>query len=485
MYRRRGFELFGSPLLIELRRRSAVDSKPVPLLVFAKPPRAGVAKTRLGARLGPEGAAVLARAFFDDTWATVSALGWATPILVTTEPAAPEWRSAGIRPGMRPSIRSKWAQGEGDLGARLESAFRRALASSPAAVAIGTDSPGLPAGLLDAARTALAESDAVLGPTTDGGFYLIGLRRCPEGLLAGLPWSSDETLDRTRERLLERGLRVEVLPTWFDVDRPEDLAPLKRRLWRGDFEARATARALAGLVCDTPRISVVVPALNEERRIEPALCALVDGGGWHEVILVDGASSDRTSERALAVPGVRVLQSPRGRARQMNTGARAASGDVLLFLHADVVLPPDAPARIAAALEDPTVVAGAFRTWTVADDPDERDERRSWLAPLLHLGDLRSRYSGLPYGDQALFVRAGVFERLGGYPDQPLMEDLELARRLRRSGRVSIVPARVRVSGRRFLARPLYYFALVNLLPLFYALGVPAHRLARLYGDPR
>ncbi|MEO7793994.1 MAG: glycosyl transferase family 2, partial [Thermoanaerobaculia bacterium] len=72
-----------------------------------------------------------------------------------------------------------------------------------------------------------------------------------------------------------------------------------------------------------------------------------------------------------------------------------------------------------------------------------------------------------------------------GYPDQPLMEDLEIARRLRRLGRIRIVPARVRVSGRRFLARPIYYFALVNLLPLFYALGVPAHRLARLYGDPR
>ncbi|MEO7972365.1 MAG: DUF2064 domain-containing protein, partial [Thermoanaerobaculia bacterium] len=118
-----------------------------------------MAKTRLAARLGDDGAAALARAFFDDIWATVSALGWAEPILVTTEPEAPEWRSAGIRPG----IRSIWAQSEGDLGARLESAFRRALAGSAAAFAIGTDSPGLPADLLHAARAALAESDAVLG----------------------------------------------------------------------------------------------------------------------------------------------------------------------------------------------------------------------------------------------------------------------------------------------------------------------------------
>jgi GT2 family glycosyltransferase len=163
----------------------------------------------------------------------------------------------------------------------------------------------------------------------------------------------------------------------------------------------------------------------------------------------------------------------------MNLGAQAARGDVLLFLHVDVALPEDARARVAAALADPAVVAGAFRTWTVADG------RASWLAPLLHLGDLRSRYSSLPYGDQAVFVRAGTFRQIGGFPDQPLMEDLELARRLRRVGRIRIVPARVRVSGRRFLARPLYYFLLVNFLPLLYALGVPAARLARLYGDPR
>ncbi len=446
-----------------------------PLLVFAKPPRAGVVKTRLAAAFGAKGAdaaATLARAFFDDTWATASSFGWAEAILVTTEPDAPEWRSARVR--------RAWAQGDGDLGARLGSALRRALATGAGAVlAIGTDSPGLPRELFEAARRALERSDAVLGPCADGGFYLLGLRSCPEDLLADLPWSSAATCERTRERLIARGLRVEILPTWFDVDRPEDLAPLERRLRRGELVAPATARALARLVPAAPRISVIVPALDEERRIAPALRALVDSGAGHEVIVVDGGSSDRTAELARGVDGVRVLESPRGRARQMNYGAAAAAGDILLFLHADVELPTDARERIADALADPAVVAGAFRTWTVPGD------RRSWLAPLLHLGDLRSRYSGLPYGDQAVFVRAGVFQRIGGYPDQPLMEDLELARRLRRVGRIRIVPARVRVSGRRFLARPLYYFLLVNFLPLLYALGVAPARLTRLYGDPR
>ena len=458
--------------MIELHNDPTGLAKRIPLLVFAKPPRPGAVKTRLTPDLGAEGAAALARAFFADAWATAGSIHWAEAILVTTEPDAPEWRSAGVQ--------GAWQQGEGDLGARLTRALRRALATGAGAVlAIGTDSPGLPRELLEAARAALAESDAVLGPCSDGGFYLLGLRTCPENLLASLPWSSDETFDRTRERLLEHGLTVEVLPTWFDVDQPEDLAPLQRRLLRGELVAPTKARALTRLVPAAPRISVIVPALDEERRIAPALRALVDSEAWHEVIVVDGGSSDRTAELARAVDGVRVLESPRGRARQMNRGAAAATGDVLLFLHADVGLPPDARERIAAALADPAVVAGAFRTWTVPGD------RRSWLSPLLHLGDLRSRYSGLPYGDQAVFVRAGVFQQIGGFPDQPLMEDLELARRLRRVGRIRIVPARVRVSGRRFLARPLYYFLLVNFLPLLYALGVPASRLARLYGDPR
>ncbi len=228
-----------------------------------------------------------------------------------------------------------------------------------------------------------------------------------------------------------------------------------------------------------PRVSVVVPVLDEEARIEPLLRTLVDSRLWHEVIVVDGGSRDRTLAMARAVAGVRALESARGRALQMNRGAREATADVLLFLHADVTLPPNALAHIAQALRDPAIVAGAFRTWTV---PDGRATR---LGPLLHLADLRSRYSGVPYGDQALFVRSQVFARLGGFPELPLMEDIAFSRRLRQVGKIRTVRARVRVSGRRFLSRPLYYFLLVNFLPLFYALGVAPARLARLYGNPR
>ncbi len=142
-------------------------------------------------------------------------------------------------------------------------------------------------------------------------------------------------------------------------------------------------------------------------------------------------------------------------------------------------LPYDAAGWIRAALSDSRIVGSAFRTWTVCDRGSSR------LAPLLHLADLRSRWAALPYGDQAIFVRASAFEQAGGFPDQPLMEDVELCRRLRRLGRLRTVPASVRVSGRRFLSRPLYSLVMARTLPLLYRFGVSPRMLAGLYGDPR
>lgn len=226
-------------------------------------------------------------------------------------------------------------------------------------------------------------------------------------------------------------------------------------------------------------ISVIVPVLNEARRLNAQLDRLRRLPELREVIVVDGGSADGSLHQARRHSGcVTVLESARGRARQMNAGARRASGDILVFLHADVWLPAGAPTLIRAALAHEDTVAGAFRTWTVPDGP-------TWLGPLLHLADLRSRLSGLPYGDQALFVRAPVFRAVGGFPELPIMEDLALSERLRRRGRIARVPANVLVSGRRFLARPVYYTLLVNVLPALWRLGVPADVLARMYGDAR
>lgn len=226
------------------------------------------------------------------------------------------------------------------------------------------------------------------------------------------------------------------------------------------------------------RISVIMPVLDEAARLGMRLDELA-GHGFDEIIVVDGGSRDTSREIARAA-GVTLVDSPRGRARQMNAGAAQAAGDILLFLHADARLPRGARGRIEAAMAARDVAGGAFRIRTVDDDG-----RGGWARPLLPLADMRSRYSRLPYGDQAVFVRADAFRALGGYPNQPLMEDLEFALQLRRRGRIVIAPDCVEVSGRRFLARPLYYTALVNIYPLLYRFGVPPARLARWYRHQR
>ncbi len=226
-------------------------------------------------------------------------------------------------------------------------------------------------------------------------------------------------------------------------------------------------------------ISVIIPTLNEQRRIGSCLDHVLDQGGFDEVIVVDGGSSDRTRQIAASRP-VQIVDAPRGRGQQLNAGAELARADVLLFLHVDVELPSSSAAIISQILRAPSVVGGAFRTWTVPDPGT-----KSRLGPLLHVADLRSRYSRLPYGDQAMFVRAECFRTVGGFANEPLMEDLGLSRRLRRLGRIKIARESVRVSGRRFESAPLRQTLCVNIFPMLYAIGVSPTVLARLYGNPR
>lgn len=212
-------------------------SRRVIICVFAKPARPGEAKTRLIERHGQEGAADLARSFFIDTWRAVSALSWARAIVATTDTGNPQWEA--IPPA------SVWPQGEGDLGERLERIMRRALTEAELAIAIGADTPGLPGRFLDQACAALASADAVLGPSDDGGFYLVGLSRCPTGLFADLPWSEPSTFAATRARLVDHGMKVRRIDPWFDVDRPEDVERLRGLLSRGTIVAPETAARLS------------------------------------------------------------------------------------------------------------------------------------------------------------------------------------------------------------------------------------------------
>jgi rSAM/selenodomain-associated transferase 2 len=228
-----------------------------------------------------------------------------------------------------------------------------------------------------------------------------------------------------------------------------------------------------------PPLSIIVPVLDEAAGIAATLQALAPlRTRGIEVIVVDGGSRDGTPELCHPLAD-RVLASPAGRARQMNFGAAAARGDVLLFLHADTSLPSAAPRLVTEALASGTE-SGRF----VWGRFDVRIAGRSpWLPMVAALMNARSRWSGIATGDQAIFVRRSVFEAVGGYPEQPLMEDVELSRRLlRATGPPACLRARVHTSGRRWDARGAWRtIFLMWRLRFLYWRGASPERLARLY----
>jgi rSAM/selenodomain-associated transferase 2 len=223
-----------------------------------------------------------------------------------------------------------------------------------------------------------------------------------------------------------------------------------------------------------PRISIIIPALNEAAALPATLAPLQPlRARGHEVVVVDGGSVDGTAEVARTMAD-RVITSPRGRAAQQNAGAAVAAGDVLLFLHADTLLSPDADRLIVDGLRTTGRGWGRF------------DVRLSGAAPLLRVVErmigVRSRVTGIATGDQAIFVRADWFRRAGGFPPIPLMEDVALSTALKRLGPPLCLRERVTTSSRRWEERGIARTILLMWrLRLAYALGADPARLADRY----
>jgi rSAM/selenodomain-associated transferase 2 len=221
---------------------------------------------------------------------------------------------------------------------------------------------------------------------------------------------------------------------------------------------------------ESGRISVVIPARNEQDSIAATIDQFQQAS-VHEVIVADGDSHDRTREIASDC-GAAVIRSAPGRGRQQNLGAAAATGDILLFLHADTVLPPGFQRHVREVLARDGVSAGAFLLRIGAP--------RRALRLVERMANWRSNILQLPYGDQALFVKAETFRRVGGFPDIPLMEDFELMRRLRQLGRIEIAPVAVTTSARRWDHLGVWRATWTNQVCVFaYLLRISPRRIAR------
>jgi uncharacterized protein len=425
------------------------------LILFSRYPWPGRTKTRLIPRLGAEGAAALQRAMTAHTVRTTHGVAARTGTRVevrydgTTPSRMRQWLGKGL------CFR---AQGEGDLGQRIERAFRDAFADGDRrVVVIGCDSPELDAQLLNRAFRALNQADLVIGPARDGGYYLIGLKAPVAQLWRDIDWGSERVLAQTLKAAGQMGLRHRLLPELEDVDRPEDFGVWER--------ARQRASSLA----------VIIPTLNEAEMLKTTLPAVVEGQP-DEVIVADGGSVDGSIEVARKL-GVKVVQSSPGRGCQMNAGAKIAAAAQLLFLHADTLPPPGYREVVGETLARPDVAAGAF-AFAIREKMRQRRTVERLVAA-------RCRWLGNPFGDQGFFLRRDLFEALGGFVEWPLLEDVEIQRRLKRHGRLAITREAAATSGRRWQARGVWSTLWLNQrIMLGYYLGVSVERLARRYRAP-
>lgn len=454
------------------------------LIVFTRFPEAGTAKTRLIPQLGAQGAADVQRRLTEQLTEKIRVLTDTFPLAVEVcfegggAGAMARWLGNGF--AYRP-------QGGGDIGERMARAFERVFRDGGGkAVLVGSDIPGLTGDLIREAFDALESDDLVLGPARDGGYYLVGLKRTAAELFQDVPWGTERVLERTLEIAEDLGLSARRLETLRDLDRPEDL-----EAWENESKRNKREKASVPI-----RLSVIIPALNEAARIGKTLDCIWrnhsgtvgsrtsgEGSGespWRdfaslglEAIVADGGSDDDTMAVARA-RGARVVTAPRGRGGQMDAGAARATGDFFLFLHADTLLPKGYDGMIRSALCEKGVAVGAF-----AFSVDASGSRFRRLERMVNWRSVRLQ---MPYGDQGIFLRSETFREVGGFADMPILEDVDLIRRVRRKGRIANVREPVLISARRWEKIGVWRSTWVNLCMIagYYA-GISPARLARFY----
>lgn len=343
-------------------------------------------------------------------------------------------------------------QGAGDLGARLTQAMLRAhAAGAEKIVIIGSDCPALDESHLRAAFGLLDRHDLALLPAHDGGYALIGMRQPQPCVFKNIPWSTAGVTAATLEQATNHQLTTALLAPLHDVDEPADISKAEVALAQGRT------------------VSVVIPTINEAPALEVLLPTL-QAAEPHEILIANGGSTDATPEVATR-HGARVIHSPRGRARQMNQAAQTASGEFLFFLHADTTPPPDYP-RIILRTLTPGIAAGAFRF--------ALREQISFGPMIEHLTRMRGSLLAMPYGDQGLFLRRSLFVALGGFCEWPILEDVDLVKKLRRIGRLSISTECAPTSARRWQqGGVLRTFLRHQLILAGHQIGIPPERLSR------
>jgi uncharacterized protein len=427
------------------------------VIIFTRYPLPGKTKTRLIPTLGPEKAADLQRQMTEKTLTWVRTLrrhrGVDIEVRYTgaTLRTFQKWLGKDIR---------YCAQGHGDLGRRMSRAFRKSfLQKYQRTVIVGIDCPGLDHRIVGVALDHLFQKDTVFGLARDGGYYLVGQRSYQAAVFRKIAWGTKTVWQQTLERLAQKKISFVTTKHLQDLDEATEMP-----IWH--MAEKRVAKT------ENDHLSIIIPVLNESASLWATLQS-IDPELVHEVIVVDGGSSDKTLEIAKEW-GATTIVTKASRGHQMHVGAQQATGDVLLFLHGDTLLPKGFGISVREVLSRPNTVAGAF-----AFALKQKHGRARWLEWSVKQ---RTRRLQLPFGDQALFIRRDWYFRVGGFANIPLMEDYDIVRRLRPLGKVDCAKAKVYTSGRRWEKRGWIKASIMNqLLQFGFRCGLSPEKLAQWY----
>lgn len=363
----------------------------------------------------------------------------------------------------------------GDLGVRMYQAIETVLLKGyEACVLIGTDVPEVSSKDIQQAFEILKTKDIVFGPTADGGYFLVGMKRARKEVFEKQTYGHGSVLDNTMHGLSQSGLTVGLGEKKYDIDTKEDICRYRDRMREHSFLQRTeTGKYLA----KTSKISVIVPIYNEETTIDSLLKQLTPFQRRCEIILVDGESSDRTLEHIGSE--FRVLHSQKGRAKQMNLGAKESTGDILFFLHCDSELPEKWLEQIRHVMKD-----HRFGCFGIAFH-----SKNFFMFTCRIISNHRIKDRKVVFGDQGIFIDRKLFFDMGMFPDIPLMEDYQFSLTLKERGeKIGITPKRIFTSARRFpegTIPKLREMWKMNRLRKKYRDGVDIDTIARMYDDVR
>lgn len=439
------------------------------VILFTRVPIAGKTKTRMMTKLDPTECARLHCCFLKD----IAGEFRKTPadIFVFFTPEGKKERLVRL---LGEDLRY-FAQEGKDLGERMGNAVKKVLGLGyDACVLTGSDIPELRAETLKLAFRVLECKDVVLGPTADGGYYLIGMKRPHMGVFEGKAYGTGSVFQDTEAAAKQEGLSLGYTEMLTDMDSVSDLNGYRARMKeREELRRSATGRYLARTV----PISVIIPVYNEAETIERLQEQLFPIKDRCEILFVDGGSTDGT--QAKIRPEFRLLHSEKGRARQMNTGARASHGEILFFLHCDSELPPR-------PLEEIRRVMAAHRAGCFGI---AFHSLHFFMLTCRVISNHRIKDRKIMFGDQGIFVERELFFEAGMFPELPVMEDYQFSLTLKKMGvQLGMARRRIYTSDRRFPKGTIPKLKLMwkmNRLRKMYRDQVPAETIAKLYRDVR